>query len=105
MLPLNAQSIIQREKLRNNKKIGLEKTSIKMSNENPNLFSEINGKSNETSNEKLDYDKLQDYFETSLSITKTFERRHNRIFGVFTIYETKEVVPDLVWIDFVIACH
>lgn len=105
MLPLNAQSIIQGEKLRNNKKIGLKRIPIKMLNENPNLFSEINAKSNETSNEKLDYDKLQDYFETSLSITKTFERRHNRIFGVFTIYETKEVVPDLVWIDFVIACH
>lgn len=105
MLPLNAQSIIQREKLRNNKKIGLKKIPMKMLNENANLFSEINAKSKETSNEKLDYDKLQDYFEISLSITKTFEGRHNRIFGVFTIYETKEAVPDLVWIDFVIACH
>lgn len=66
MLPLNAQSIIQREKLRNNKKIGLKKIPIKTLNENRNLFSEINAKSNETSNEKLDYDKLQDYFETSL---------------------------------------
>lgn len=66
MLPLNAQSIIQREKLRNNKNIGLKKIPIKTLNENRNLFSEINAKSNETSNEKLDYDKLQDYFETSL---------------------------------------